>query len=224
MAKGAMAKFVPSANPDYEGGDSIIWGLIRGAPDLMKKTRAAGHNFWQMDNAYFHRNKYYRITKNALQMAPVDKGPERWEKIRGKIKFQQWREGKHILFALSTPFMYQVHGVKIEKHVDEVIAELKKYTARKIVVRPKAANHPIEDDLKNCHALVTYSSMACLDALMAGVPSFTVGPCVMSHLTQPLSEIETPNRFEREPLFHSMAWGQFTIEEMQSGFAWSNVC
>ena len=74
MAKGAGADlYLPQAEPEYQGGDSIIWGLIRGAPRLMQQTTAAGSDFFQLDNAYFGRNRYFRVTKNALQLTEIGK-------------------------------------------------------------------------------------------------------------------------------------------------------
>jgi len=37
---------------------------------------------------------------------------------------------------------------------------------------------------------------------------------------QDFSKIETPLYADREPCYHSLAYGQFTAEEMQNGWAW----
>jgi len=43
LSVGASANaFIPDANPVYRGGDSIVWGLIRGADEIMLKTRHHG--------------------------------------------------------------------------------------------------------------------------------------------------------------------------------------
>lgn len=227
MAEGAKCAYENNAEPRYQGGDAIVWGLIRGAPRIIADCKKAGCNYYQMDNAYIGKNKYYRVTKNAFQLTEIKERPsDRWERIRDKyhVRLRPWQNGGHILFALSTPHLYAFHGIEYDKYVKSTIAEIQKYTDRKIVVRPKEANGPIEDQLQNCWALVTHSSATGLDALQHGVPVFTTGPCAANPCAlQDLSQIENPIRPEREPLFRSLAYGQFTVNEMQSGYAWEVV-
>ena len=61
-----------------------------------------------------------------------------------------------------------------------------------------------------------------LEATTRGIPCFTD----LHNACAPISEtdftkIESPKYVDREPLYYSMAYGQFTAEEMQNGFAWS---
>ena len=73
IAKGTpSSQFIPDPNPTYQGGNSIIWGLIRGADNLMRQTKVSGHDFYQIDNAYFGRNTYYRISKNQFQLTAIN--------------------------------------------------------------------------------------------------------------------------------------------------------
>ena len=37
---------------------------------------------------------------------------------------------------------------------------------------------------------------------------------------QDFSKIETPKYADREPCYHSLAYGQFSAEEMRDGWAW----
>ena len=228
MAEGSKAQYEPNAEPRYQGGDSIVWGLIRGAPRIIKECKKSGANYWQMDNAYIGKNKYYRVTKNAFQLTELtERPPDRWKKIADKyhVKLRPWRKEGYILFSLSTPHLYAFHGFEYDKYVKETIETLQKHTSRKIVVRPKDANISIEDQLQDAFALVTHSSATGLDALQWGVPVFTTGPCAANPCAlQDLSKIESPIYPEREPLFRSLAYGQFTVEEMSSGYAWEMVC
>jgi hypothetical protein len=221
------AEFYPEAKPEYRGGDALVWGLIRGAPELIARVRAAGCNYYHMDNGYFGRNKYYRITKNANQVTDLGEGSqERYKAIAEKfgIKLRPWQKGGHIVLALSTEHLYRFFGLDINEYTQSVLKELRQHTDRKIVVRPKDANRPIENDLKNAWALVTHTSASALDALQWGVPVFTTGECSARPCAlQDLSKIESPIYPDREPLFRSLASRMFTVEELGKGM-WKECC
>ena len=60
-----------------------------------------------------------------------------------------------------------------------------------------------------------------LDALRLGIPVVTTAPCAASPLATSLEAIETPYLHgDRIRLFSTLAWGQFTPDEMRSGLAW----
>lgn len=221
-ARSVGAEFHPEANPGDRGGNSIIWGLIRGSPELIQKHRAGNRVYWHMDNGYFGRNKYFRISPNANQVTDLhDAEPTRFERIKSNygVEISEWKtSGDHILLALSTEWLYRFMGTELNVWLNQTVAELKKHTDRKIVVRPKDAKGPIENDLQNAFALVTHTSCAALDALRMGVPVFTTGECCAKPLAlQDLSKIESPIRPEREPLFWHLSYRMFTPTELEQG-------
>jgi len=215
------APFHPEGNPGYRGGNAIIWGLIRGSPQLISQVRAAGNTYWHMDNGYFGRNTYFRITRNANQRTDLIERPaDRWEAISKQfnMKFAPWQKGSKIIVALSTEHLYKFMGTDIQVWLNNALTTLKKNTDREIVVRPKNDPTPIENVLQNCHALVTHTSCAALDALRAGVPVFTTGECCAKPLAlQDLSQIESPIYPEREPLFRHLSYCMFTKDELRKG-------
>ena len=83
----------------------------------------------------------------------------------------------------------------------------------------KGPDRPFEWD--QVHAVVTFNSSITIKALTNGVPCFAnfENPC-LPICEQDFTKIETPKYVEREPLYHSMAYGQFTAEEMRNGYAW----
>ena len=222
VAEGLGAPFYKEADPKYRGGDAVVWGLIRGAPRLIKEIRDAGHDYWHMDNGYFGRNHLFRITKNANQRTDLIERPaERWERISKLfgLTLAPWQKGGgKIIVAQSTPHLYKFMGTEIDQWTNSVVATLRRNTDREIVVRPKKTSHPIENDLQNCHALVTHTSASALDALRAGVPVFTTGECCAKPLAlQDLTQIESPIYPEREPLFRHLSYCMFTVEELKKG-------
>lgn len=222
-AKAAGATFCPEANPDYRGGDAIVWGLIRSAPELIKKVRKAGNDYWHMDNGYFGRNKYFRITKNANQYTGpiIERPPDRFEYMAKKfgISFKPWtKKGSKIILALSTEHLFKFFGDDIESYTKRTVAELKKHTDREIVIRHKDAKGPIETVLEDAYALVTHTSAAALDAFRMGIPAYTTGECCAAPIAQQdLSKIEFPTYPDREPLFWDLAWRHFTPKELEKG-------
>ena len=171
-----------------------------------------------MDNGYFRRNKYFRITKNANQVTGLSvRTPERFESIGKGVEFRPWRRGKRIILALSTEHLYKFHGMDIQKYTDDTVKEIRKYTDRKIYIRPKNATHPIEQDLQDAHCLVTHTSCSALDALQWGVPVITTGECCANPVSGKIENIENLDLPEREPLFWHLAWNQFTVKELEEG-------
>jgi hypothetical protein len=71
------------------------------------------------------------------------------------------------------------------------------------------------------HALITYGSNACFEAMLAGVPSIVIGDAVMRPVSSTsLAEIERP-RFasedDRLSLLSALAYCQFRLHEIAIG-------
>ena len=129
----------------------------------------------------------------------------------------------------------------VHSWLDETIATLKANTDRPIVVKNKGYNPIIGHDKNGGYivtgkdntpprppidwdstfAIVTYNSNITLEATTRGIPCCTVihNACAPISETD-FSKIETPKYADREPLYYSMAYGQFTAEEIRNGYAW----
>ena len=102
-------------------------------------------------------------------------------------------------------------------------AAIKRKTSRPVRVRKHPGNHPpeipIEDDLDNVWAVVTWGSSAAIKALAGGVPVFYCFPPWIggdaAHFG--LDDLESPYRGSREQAFHRIGWGQWRIEEISEG-------
>ena len=85
---------------------------------------------------------------------------------------------------------------------------------------------PMSDDLNNAWATVVWTSNSATDSLMNGVPVFVCGPGVyMSELCgADLKEIEQPKLLDaRQTLFNRMAWAQYSMDEVKSGFMFDSI-
>jgi len=214
--------------PKYRGGISIIWGLMRGAKELMAQTTAAGFDYYQIDNAYFGRETYFRLTKNGTQLSNLlrrDEARYKDQFSKCALRLSTWKKkrGEKILICTSSPFLYEFYNTSIDVWLDKTVPIIKKYTQRPIAIREKQLGN-IEHDLSNSWILVTHSSASALDALLYGLPVVTTEPCAASPMSTLISEIERPRiTANRASLFASLAWGQYTLEEMKNGFAWKIV-
>ena len=114
------------------------------------------------------------------------------------------------------------------------VEELRKYTNRPILYRPKPSDkHPLDIEgattvdsslplmahLRGAHAVVTHHSNVGCDALLEGIPVFSrYGPA--RYMSNPLQMIEEPLYSERKPFFNRLAYCQWSLSEMSSGQAW----
>ena len=139
--------------------------------------------------------------------------------------------GRNILLCPPSQKALNYWDVNLETWILQTTETIKKYTDRPIVIREKA-NRQIRtnDDTmemalsRDVHCLVTYNSIAAVEALILGKPVFTMGPNAAAPLAnKELSRIEKPLMpvIDRvRELCCNLAYGQFTPAEMIDGTAW----
>ena len=206
------------ANESFPGDPIVVWGQLRGANNLLAKSK----HFYRMDHAYIGRLDYYRMTRGDFQPSTLKERPaDRWDQLRKKfnLKIGDWRKGKHVLVTLSDQRTYDFFGQG--QWPKEIEALVKRHTDRPVVLRPRTESRPIAEQLRDAWCLVTYASNSVIDALLAGVPVFTLGPSIARPVgLSDLSKIEAPVYPEnREAFFRHMSYCQFTNEEFKNGFA-----
>ncbi len=157
-------------------------------------------------------------------------GPERWAGLG--IELQPWRtKGEHILVCPNRSFGTRGNIMPLD-WAEQVTQELRKLTDRPIRVRPHPGNHhagvPLEKDFKDCWAVVIWSSSVGVHALVAGIPVICkAGWWVCEDAVWPRYDagwldkvsggfLASMNRRRRMALW-SMAWAQWSLEEIESG-------
>jgi hypothetical protein len=193
---------------------------------------------YRCDNNRTGRKIYHRIVKNAMQHNAIMDVPEdRWEQLvnfNPTLKYNGWRNtGSKILLVLSTDKPFQYYGEDREKWINKVKKTIRKYSDREIVVREKASrgertNDTIYDALDDdIYALVTYNSIAAVEAIQYGIPAFALAPTAADPVgNKDLTMIETPNKPSEEIIqkwLHSIAYSQFSLNEIITGDAWRMV-
>lgn len=212
-AKAHRWDIVEDGFPFYRGEDCAVWGLMRGAKTVRQACKLSGKNYYALDNGYFARRKYFRVTRNGYcQTEVVDRPPDRWNRLG--IRLKSPKSGSRILVVESSPFCYQYFDLK--DWTQDTILELRKHTDRKISIRPKVIWVEVtEEDLKDVHCVVTHSSGLALDALIHGIPAIVTGPGAASLCPKDLSKVESVELPDRERLFRSLAYGQFRLDEFK---------
>lgn len=221
FAKGCGGTMTDEIDTLFDGGVAAfgsppVWPLLRFA-------RAHDRDVLWGDHGYFGRHKYYRITRNGMQHDGTgDAGPERFQVFQRPV--QPWRTGgRHILVCPNSAVYFGLHGMSVEQWLIDVREQLARHTDREVRIRWKVTGEPIATDLQDAWAVVVFSSAAALDALIAGVPVFTLAPFAASLRMgrTDLAQIEEPfYPDDREPFLWNLANNQWTIKELCTGQAW----
>mgnify|MGYP003642706818 CR=1 FL=1 len=216
----------------------VIRGLGGGSRKAILHCWKTGREFYAIDTGYFGNGKsksLHRVTKNSLQyLDPIyEREPNRAKSFG--YKFKKFKPGSKILLVPPSLKVMDIFGQPSpEEWVEQVTAEIKKYTDRPIEVRLKptrsqrVTNHSIQAALaNNVHCLVTYNSIAAVEALMEGKPAIVLGQNAASVICETeLKNIDNPkipNKDIMDAYMANLAYQQFTVPELSNGFAWRTL-
>lgn len=202
-----------SAEEAFKGiPQRLFWGLTH--KDLPEYIRE-GRDFLYVDNPYFNRSaqrsSFRLIRKHVHLTTLLDRPRDRADKF--KLTLAPWRKGgADIVVIPPSPFYKTIFGA--EKWLDETVAKLLEITDREIRVKYNK-KFPLEKYLQNTHAVVTFGSVAGIEAAMMGVPVFSGPICPSLPITAgPLANIETPFYSPlRQEWLNSLAYASWTMDE-----------
>tara|TARA_B100000123_G_scaffold272329_1_gene254620 strand:- start:621 stop:2357 length:1737 start_codon:yes stop_codon:yes gene_type:complete len=216
----------------------VMRGVGGGSRKAIVRCWDSGRTFYTIDTGYFgnFKNKWlHRVTKNNLQYTgPIIERPMDRAKKHG-YRYRKFVPGRKILLCPpSDKVMNLFKQPTPEQWVENVKAELKKYTDRPIEVRLKpnrterVSTNTIQAALNDdVHCLITYNSIAAVEALMEGKPAIVLGSNAASAIAETklhrIENLELPGREEVEAFFAHLAYCQFDVNELRSGFAWRTV-
>lgn len=214
-------------------GQVFMYGCLRGLLPTLDEAIKLGRTWWYADNGYFkrgHYDGYYRVTRNAFQHDGIhgDDDPTRWEHL--DIHIHAWKNnGQHIVVCPPSRLWASLCGFDADKWLIETIDTLRKYTKRPITIRMKMSwsdvktrSVSLDQDLQNAWMLVTHSSNAAVESLLAGVPVICTDPCAAQCMGRTdLAAIEDPIYPDDRLRWASvLANNQWTLDEMRSGLCW----
>ena len=204
------------------------YGVLRGTLQVINKVK----NFYYMDHGYFNQSKrtfknhitkvenldgYFRIVYNNFIHDGKGKYPsDRLKKLNLEI-LEQKKTGNHVILSEPSEPMKKMY--KVPNWTEDTIKLVKKYTDRKIVVHNKFSKEPLNLLLKDAWAFVSLQSTAGFLAMSKGVPSYFTEKS-LSHISK-IQKIENP--IIDYNIFNNLAYGQWTLKEIESGEAWQNI-
>ena len=216
----------------------LIRGLGGGSRKAIQNCQKTGRTFYAVDTGYFGNTKtkwIHRISKNNLQhIGPIIERDNDRAKLFG-YKFKKFTRGRKILICPpSLKVMEMFNQPSPEEWVNQTVEKIKQYTDRPIEIRLKpnrterVTNKTIQQALsEDVHCLVTYNSIASIEALMEGKPAIVLGPnaaeAVCETQLEKIEKPKIPTKDEMNAFMNHIAYCQFTIPEMESGFAWRTV-
>lgn len=228
LGHGCRLSYAEDHDFDDMPGTALVWGILRGSDRVVASAVENGRSFLYCDHAYFNRGhlRNYRIILNGHATTRMRDCPDDRTAALG-VSLKPWREtGSHILLCPPTDHFLRAHGCP--NWVANTLSTLRHCTDRPIVLRnkpkPGEPTRTLEEDLENCHALVTHSSNAAVEAVVAGIPVFVDPACAAIGVgCSDFSRIEHPLTPDRRLWLANLAYTQFSFEEILRGEALSII-
>lgn len=221
IANGKIAKAVKKRNQDFYFIETGYLGNYR------------------CDNNLTGRKIYHRIVKNDMQHADriMDVSEDRYLDLvsfNPNMEYRGWkRSGSKILVVLPTEKPFQYYEQDRDEWIKMVERTIKLHSDREIVWRHKQGrgertNDTIYDALdQDIYALVTYNSIAAVEAVQYGIPAFALAPTAAAPVcSNDLTQIENPVMPSEDVVYKwlcNIAYGQFSLTEILTGQAWKLV-
>lgn len=181
-------------------------------------AQKSGHDWFYIDNSYFDavRGQQYRVTKNRFQVQPLlhESDGKRFALLGIEVKPMRDFKGYCLVVEQSPSFM-----ADIARDADWLTARIERtFTtgAFGVRIRPWSAAksgmaRTLPADLAGAAFVLTHSSAAAIEALIAGV-----------HVqVSEMSAVRGVDETQRLQAFNVLADNQFHLDELRSGKAWS---
>ena len=162
----------------------------------------------------------------------------RFEEVHG-VNLEKWKPGRRkrgdrILIVPPSQKVFNHFGGDAKEFTDKLIKEIKLYTDRPIEIRPKVGrdkrvSYTVQDQLRsgNYHCIVTYNSIASLEAITVGMPAVVTGPNAGSYLSEKdLKNIDEPYYPDMKKLFehvYYLTFCQLHSNEFRSPIAYKVI-
>ena len=204
------------------------YGVLRGTYEVIKKVKSylyMDHGYFNQSERKFENNRtnvinldgYFRIVyNNFIHNGEGNYPDDRFKKLKLDI-LDQNKSGSYIILSEPSEIMKKIY--EVPSWVNDTTKLVKKYSDRKIIVHNKFSREPLKNLLKNAWAFVSLQSTAGFSAMLNGVPAYFTDK-KLDYISL-ISEIEQPNiKYE---IFNNLAYGQWTLKEIESGEAWQSI-
>lgn len=228
---GAVVSFQEACNYPVDHPWHIRGMKFTGAINHCWQT---GRTFYYTDNGYLgnvRSKSYFRIIKNHVhEIRPIiPRARDRLDVL--DFYTLPYTSGRKILIAPPSQKSLSLWNMDPDVWVAQVVEQLKAFTDRPIEIRLKrsrsermAENTMYEALADDVHCLITYNSVAAVEAVMLGKPAICLGPNAATVVANTsLSDVENlkfPTDDELEAWMRHLSYSQFTFSEMSDGTAW----
>lgn len=188
-------------------------------------------SFWFIDTGYTNflhgKNKvWHRLVRNNLHHSKIINNAPTDRLGIFEAFPKPWREsGDKILIIEPGNFCAKTFGINIEEWKQNTIAEIRKYTDKKIVIREKLSKKVRKSLYKELcdedyYCVVSINSNASTEAIWAGIPAITLQRHISNPVTRnSISDINNLYRGSIAEWLCSVSYSQFTYEELTNGTA-----
>lgn len=192
-----------------KAGDRLVFvGL---GDDNLRGCIERGDDFLYLDHGYWQRESLYRCIVGETHLTRVvDRPADRL----GKAKLAPAkRGGRHVVVIPPSGLVEQLYRAHL--WLPTTLQRLAESTDRPVVTKQKDGR-TMRDACNGAHAVVTFGSVAGVEAAMLGYPVFAGPICP----TRPISagrleDIETPAEADREAWLRSLSYAQWTLDEIE---------
>jgi hypothetical protein len=224
---------------------NVYRGVIK--IDHMNRCKENNEDYYYIDTGYLGnfpspgnlggKKIWHRIVKNEMQLSKLRSVPDdRWKKLLAqdpRLEFKGRKNyDKKILLVMPNPKACKAYNIDYDTWCEQTTNDIKKYTNLPVEIRIKGSrserNHgySIYDAFDSgVYATVSLNSIASLESVLYGIPSFVSVPCSATPLANTdLSKLNDPffpSNDIIEQHCRSLAYGQFTMEEITNGTAWN---
>lgn len=219
-------------------GPIVLRGIMK--HKVMKQCWQDQRPFMYVDTGYLGNHAsarnprahkiWHRLVVNDLQHGDIVPRPaDRWQRLG--LPMPQRRRGHKVVVALPDDKPCKFYGIDLDTWQHDVMQDIAQHTDRPVVVRSRQRSRqqrmvqePLSQELLEAHVLVTFNSLAAVEAIMMGVPAIVLAP---SHAAAPvaardIAAVEDPP-WPSDDLLHAwlchLSYGQFHVQEMASGAA-----
>ena len=183
------------------------------------------HGYFNQSSRSFENNTtsilnldgYFRIVYNNLMHNGEGNFPDdRLKKLNLKFSKQK-NQGSYIILSEPSDPTKKIYNVP--NWVNDTKKIIRQFSDRKLIVHNKFAKKPLDELLDNAWAFISLQSTAGFKAMLKGIPAYFTDKNLRN--INKIEEIENPKINYK--IFNNLAYGQWTLKEIESGEAWKNI-
>ena len=221
----------PGDRPHYRDV-VVLWNRHGQNDSIARRYEAAGAAVLVSENGYLRGGPAYKYETYALARDHHNGAGSWFEGDTNRLSafgvdLKPWRtDGRHVLVlpqrGIGEP------GVAMPRPWGDMTSRrLRGMTTRPVQLRrhPGRMPQPLEPDLRDCWAAVTWGSGAAIHAIIAGIPVYYDFPrWIGAPAGKPLADrLEEPFTGDRLPMLQRLVWAEFWPAEIATGESFARL-